>query len=223
MGVLRSVTAADIITKVRYEIQADARQFVDNELLRYINKSLNIIYSMLVDLESDLVLTGSETFNTVAGTETYDRATASMDDLWAMNKIWVSTYEPMEQVEEAERYDYVNQEEDGNTGGRSIPEKYYFAGDNIGLLPIPDAIYTVRATYYPDFTPLSSITSTIPFKNIFNLEIVECVIVIARNRNNKKFALQEVLHNIFADRAKRIMKKRRTILTSISPRLKRQA
>jgi hypothetical protein len=135
-----------------------------------------------------------------------------------MNKIWVDTYEPMEQAEEADRYDYVNQEEAGNTGARSIPDKYYLSGDNIGLLPIPDAIYTVRATYYPNFVPLSATTDSIPFKNIFNLEIVECIILLANNRNSKETALQQALLNIFTDRAKILAKKRRVLRTAISPR-----
>lgn len=218
MGTLRAVTAADLITKARYELRdTNTRVFEDAELLRYLNKSCDVIYSLLIDLESDMVLTGSENFNTVAGTETYDKAAQGFDDIWTMNQIWVDTYPPMEQVEESERYDYVNQEEAGNTGGRSIPEKYYFAGDNVGLLPIPDDVYTIRLTYYPNFVPLASTSATVPFKNLFNLELVESLLIFAKNRNQRNFNLNEALLNIFSDRAKRIVKKRRVRNVSIRP------
>jgi hypothetical protein len=206
MGSARAVTVADMTTLFNYELRnTHAKQWAKPETLAYINKWLEFIHAILTEQEADLVKTGSGSFDTVVGTELYDLSDNGMGDLIAPLVVWLSALGEIEQTEESNRMPHVISKEQGNTS-YSQPYSYYLEGDNIGLLPFPDDIYTVNVKYIPDYTPVT--TGSMPYKNIFNNVLVEGVKIIAKNREGYGTAIDAALMELFQDRAMSIIRKR---------------
>ncbi len=207
MGNARTVLISDMTTLFNYELRNSyAKQWESAETIAYVNKWLEFIHAILTDMESDLVKTGSGSFVTVAGTELYDLDANSMGDLMAPLTVWLSALGEIDAVEESERMVHVIAKEQGSTA-YSQPSGYYLEGDNIGLLPFPDDVYTVKLKYIPDYTTLTT-TSTMPYKNIFNNVLVEGVKIIAKNRESYGTAIDAALMELFQDKAIAILRKR---------------
>jgi len=220
MAAAQTVTAAQLITRFRYDLRDEnGHQWTDNELLSYINDSLELIYEILVDSDSELIRTGSGTFDTVSGTETYDMAANTMGDFWSPYKIWCPTDGPRELtlVNTDDRYDY---QIDATTWNQGEPYQYYLEGDTIGLLPIPDGIYQINLKYYPNFVPLSATTGNLPFKNLFNLQIQQAVNMKAKHRDMQNTGIETALMSLFQQRATAIMRRRSKRNYQTKPRFK---
>lgn len=212
MGAALSVTAANIITKVLYELRDPSGTNYNKdgayaELLGYINRCLEWLYEILVGVESELVRTGSGTITTVAGTQSYALSSNSMGDLWFPHRVWISTYQPMDQCEEADIYDAISANEGGQTS-RAQPDEYCIIGDYLWFKDVPDAAYTVNVRYFPNFVPLSATTSAMPYKNLFNNEVIEGVKILAKNRNEMSVSIDASLKDIFYQKAMKIVHKR---------------
>lgn len=221
MGAAETVAASALITRIRYELyDNDLTQYTDAELLAYINKSLEIIHELLIDEESELIRTGTGSFTTTAGTQSYDLSANTMGDLWLPYRVWISEYEPMTVCEEEDLYDAINEEEKGSTGHRTRPEVYCIVGEYMWFEDVPDDTYTVNLKYYPNFVPLASTASNMPLRNLFNQAVIEGVKVLAKHRNEQSVHVDAILKDIFQERALRIMRKRRKQVIKISPKLK---
>jgi len=220
MGAARTVTTTTIKTDVRYELRdEDKVLYSDAELLAYINKCLEMTYEILVYEKSELIRTGTGTVTTVAGTQSYALADNTMGDLWVPHRIWVDTYEPMDWCEEEDLYDTINEEEAGNTSHRSQPDEYCIVGDYLWFKEAPDDAYTVRLKYFPNFIPLTT-GGTMPYKNLFNQEIIEGVKLLAKYRNELDVQIESILKDLFQNRALKIMRMRRTKTIKITPKWK---
>lgn len=214
-----SITTTTLKSQIRYEIRdINSTQYTDAELLVYINKCLEIAYEELVNQKSELVRTGSGTITTVAGTQSYDLSANDMGDLWIPHRVWISEYEPMEMCEEKDLYDAINANE-GSTTSRTIPDEYCIIGDYIWFKDYPDDAYTVNIRYFPNFVPLSS-GGTMPYKNLFNQEVVEGVKFLAKHRNEKAIGVDATLKDIFHDRAMQLVYRRRAKSIGFHPRIK---
>ena len=223
MGSAATVAASSILSKVLYELNdRDGSNYNPDgtyaELLGYLNRCLEIIHQVLVDEESELVRTGTGTFNTVAGTQSYDLSTRSMGDLWAIHRVWLSEYEPMEMCEEEDLYDAINQNEGSNIS-RAQPEEYCLIGDYLWFREVPDAVYPVNIRYFPNFVALTATTSTMPYKNLFNNECIEGVKILAKHRNEIGVQVDAQLKDIFFARAMQIVRKRRTKNVRVTVRM----
>lgn len=221
MGDARTVTALQIITVCLYELRDIYgtnynRTGSHTEMLGYLNRCLDEIHHVLVDEKSELVRTGTGTITTVAGTQSYSLSSNSMGDLLIPHRVWISTYEPMSECEEEDLYDAINTEESGDTS-RTIPDAYCIVGDYIWFKDVPDDAYTVNLRYFPNFVPLSATTSTLPFKNLFNNELIEGVKILAKHRNDIGVNVDAVLKDIFRGVAIRVARKRRRRDVSIVP------
>jgi hypothetical protein len=172
-----------------------------------VNKWAEFLHDILTEHESDLVKTGSGDFVTVAGTEFYDLSDNDMGDLIVPLKVWVSGSAELEPCDESDRMEHVIAQEQGTTAYNE-PSHYYMEGDNIGLLPIPDAVYTIKLKYIPNFAGIAAITEAMPFKNIFNNAFVEGVKIIAKNREGYGTAVDAALMELFQDRCMSILRKR---------------
>jgi hypothetical protein len=220
MAAAQTVTAAQLITRIRYDLRdANAHQWSDSELLSYINDTLELIYEILVDCDSELIRTGSGTFDTVSGTEAYDLASNTMGDFWSPYRIWCPTAGPKEltQVNTDERYEY---QIDATTWNQGEPWFYYLEGDNIGILPIPDGIYQINLKYYPNFVPLATTAANMPLRNLFNLQVMEAVKMKAKNRDMVNTGIETALMSLFQERAAAIMRKRGKREYQMMPRFK---
>jgi hypothetical protein len=227
MAAARTITISDFIDQINYDLRnTKSVEFTDAEMLIHINRMFEMIYYILFDMNSELILSSGSTVSTVAGTETYALSSdfaANISDLWAPYRlegdnyreghcaVYITDsssviYEPLEMVEYAERYSYLIA---GSTS-RTRPVSFYIDGDNIGLLPVPDAVYTLTIDkYFPNFTPASAASENMPYKNIFNQAIGNGVKLLAKNRNDDSIAVETELMKIFTDAAKRIVKYRR--------------
>jgi hypothetical protein len=221
MAAAVTVTAAQLITRIRYELyDNNSTQYSDPELLAYINKSLEMIHEILVENRSELVRTGTGTITTVAGTPNYDLSANGMGDLWISHRVWVTGEELMEMIEEYDLYDSINAEEDGSTGHRSEPDEYCLIGEYIWFEETPDAIYTINLRYFPNFVPLAATTENMPLKNLFNQSIIEGSKVLAKHRNNFDIQIDAILKDIFQEQAMKIMRRRRIRPISIVPKMR---
>lgn len=232
MGDARTVAASDIITKVLYELRdPDGNNYNKDggyaELLGYINRCNELIYEILVDENSELVRTGSGTITTVAGTQNYTLADNDMGDFWLPTRlkhdryaVWISEYEPMQMCEEEDLYDAINANE-GSSTSQAMPERFCLIGGDIWFEDVPDAVYTVNLRYFPNFTPLADTDATMPYKNLFNNDIIEGVKLFAKHRNQIGVSIDATLKNMFQQRALRLSRLRRKDPVSITPRIRR--
>ena len=217
MGSARTVTAEDIQTRVNYELRNTYKvQFTPPETLAYINKWLEFTHQYLIESGSDLVRTGTGTITTVVNTEKYSLTDNDMGDLWTPYRVWPSEYDELEMALESDRQEYVTAQEQGVIA-YSIPNSYYIEGDYIGLLPFPDEIYTINIKYYPEFAPLALVTDTIPYRNLFNLQLEEGAKILAKNRENYGTSVDAALMELFKERAKSIvdMRQKRNVKLSV--------
>jgi len=224
MGNARTVTVENFIDQIAYELfDSDDIQFDhDTEMFEYVKKCVEMIYQILVDCNSELAATGSGTITTVAGTEAYDLSSNSMGDFWQPYKIDAdrdgaiyaidatdsssNVYPPLHMIEYKERFPY---RQAGSTS-RGRPTAFYLDSDNIGLLPVPDAAYTITVhKYFPNYVPLTGITSNMPYKNLFNLEIGEGIKLYAKTRNEQNANIEASLMAMFNERAMKLMRGRR--------------
>ncbi|MCP4585325.1 hypothetical protein [Pseudoalteromonas sp.] len=213
MAAARDVAASTIITQILYELRDPNGNNYNKdeayaELLGYINKCNEFVYEILIDEESELILTGSGTVTTVDGTQSYDLSSNSMGDLWFPDKVWITNYDPMTMCEKKDLDPAIQAEEYGDSS-RSIPDQYCLIGDYIWFKDVPDDAYTVNVRYFPNFTPLSAVTSYMPYKNLFNNEIIEGVCLYAKRRNELGFQAEAALKSLFMNKALKLMRKRR--------------
>ena len=218
MAAAQTYTVQEIIDVCNYELRNQhRRQYSDAEMLEYVRKCLELIYQCLVQEKSELIRTGYSNFPTVVGQEIYDLTATppNAGDFWSPYRIWLDTYEnsPLELCNEEERYTHIA------SGTNGQPQQFYLEGDNIGLLPFPDEIYTVRIKYYPNFVPPASGAVNMPFKNLFNLQIQEGVIMMAQNRESLNSTIHAALMEMFENRVHEIIKTRRLHTVSMRPKL----
>ena len=205
MGSAQAPTAGEIIAGVRYQLRdQNSKQYTDDELLTFLNDWNAEVYKALVYDQSELIRTGSGTITTVAGTETYSLSAVgvAMGDLWAPHRVWIAGYEPLELGVEDDRYDY---EQADGTFTRRQPESFYLTAGSMGFVPVPDAIYTVRVKYYPEFVPLASVMATMPYRNLFNQQIAYGVQLTAKARQMQNAAIETSMMQLHADIAHKIV------------------
>ncbi len=204
MGSARTVTGDTIISNVQTELRENTvnpRDFTSDILFIYLKKCHGLIYDILVEEESELVLTGTGDLTTVAGTEGYVLADNDMGDLIKLHTIWVSGCLPMTEVVESERYQYQLMEDDGDSSARQEPDQYYMEGGNVNLLAYPDQAYTVFVKYFPNFVPMAASTENMPLRNLFNSSIEEGIKLIAKHSHNRAINVDAALQQIFHDAA----------------------
>ncbi len=204
MGAARTVTGTIIISNVQTELRENTvtpRDFTSDILFIYLKKCHGLIYDILVEEESELILTGTGNFTTVAGTEGYVLADNTMGDLIKLHKIWVSGRDPMTEVVESERYQYQLMEDEGDSSARQEPDEYYMEGGKVNLLAYPDQAYTVYVKYFPNFVPMTASTENMPLRNLFNSSIEEGMKLIAKHSHNRAINVDAALQQIFHDAA----------------------
>ena len=219
MGDARTVAASSIITQALYELRDQPGTNYNSdgayaELLSYLNRCNEFIYEILVDEDSEMVRTGTGTITTVAGTQSYALSSNNMGDLWIPHRVWISGEDPMDQCEEADLYDAITENEAGGIS-RAEPEEYCIVGDYIWFKDVPDAAYTVNIRYFPNFIPLSATASNMPYKNLFNNEIIEGIKILSKHRNEIGVQVDAQLKEIFFQRAIRLTRKRNMKRVSI--------
>ena len=209
MATARSVTVGDIIDWANYELRnTGKKQYADAEMIVYVNKALELLYSLLVDDESPLVRTGSGTITLEAGTNEYSLSDNSMGDLWIPHRVWTSGSDPLDLVPEEEVVDYRETEEDGDTNARTEPQEFYLLADKVGFLPYPDDEYIYNFLYYPNYTAVADRDDVIPYKNLFNQQIVETTKLAAKDREGTPIGIEAAMIQIFQERALRLSHRR---------------
>ena len=222
MGDTRLVRATDIRDRVNLELRNQHKvQFEDPEILAYINKWLEFTHQYLIESDSELVRTGmgQVTITKDKEGEAFSMSGAGIGDLLVPYRVWIPGNEPMDMVPEMEKQPYLIDKELG-VDNTSVPVDFFIEGDNIAFLPFPDKDYIVKVKYYPDFEPLSVITETMPFRNLFNLQIEEGAKILAKNRENYGTSVDAALMEIFKERAKALAgmrEKRQLQFTSFNP------
>lgn len=235
MGSARTYTVANLITEVQFDLRDKLTnsRFETSEILAYFNRCYEMIFMLLVGMNSELAATGSGTITLVDGTETYALASNTMGDFWVPYKLYTQNrqgqdtyaiyltdassgiHDTLPMIPYEERFEYLQ----GGTASEAQPQGFYLFGDYIGFLPVPDAAYTCTiAKYFPNFVGLS-VNESCPFRNIFNQDILHGIQMFANNRNDKSnLAIETQLMDYFRERAMKIMGMRMEEKSKFSPR-----
>jgi hypothetical protein len=216
VGGARTVLVSNMTTRFNYELRnTDAVQWEAAETLEYLNKWGEFIQDILIEMESELIQTGSGTITTVAGTDEYLLSDNSMGDLVAIpggdtasnSRVRLSGVGALILGYRGDRTAQLILKDNGTTSYNQ-PGKYYLHNNYFCVLDIPDAVYTIYIQdYMPNWVTLI-ITSAMPYQNIFNNVFVEGVKVIAKNRENYGSAIDASLMELFQDRILSVLRKR---------------
>jgi len=209
MAAARTVAITDFYQNILYELRDPEGNIYNKdgayaELARYLRRCCELIHDILLDLESEIILTGTGTIATVDGTQSYDLSANTMGDLVLPEKIWITNYERMEVCERWEIDDAIQQEEISDSS-RGVPERYCIIGDYIWFETVPDDAYTVNFRYFPNYTDPAT---SMPYKNIFNNDITEGVLLFAKRRNERDMGVEAILKDMFLRRASKIIRRR---------------
>lgn len=217
-------TVAESITQISYELRNDAGEFTSPELLAYHNRVCEILHFTLVRMESDLVRTGTCSFVTVAGTQSYDLTAASplpaLTDFLIPHRVWVSTYPPMDMCEEIDLYEGINEEEDSQTGHRAQPYSYCILNQTMWFKEVPDAVYTIEVRYFPNFATLAATSADIPHHGLFDQAIAQSVILLAKNRDDQSVSLEGQLMSMIEAEALKVLGRRTKIQKKITVKVR---
>lgn len=175
-------TAADIINRVRVYIQDTAKTLVpdDTDLLAMLNNNLAVVHDFLVSIESNLVY-GTYDILTAAGKQKYTTV-FTFDSLRRDGLLVSGETRPLTEIteEQAARAPAVNQK----------PLKYFLCADQkIGFWPIPDAVYTITASYQKPVAALDNTESPMPYNGIFNTVVTLLTAIDAREINERDSSL----------------------------------
>ena len=202
-------TAQAIIdaTQARYK-DPGKTQWGDSELLGYINAAIDYIHKLLIGNRSEMALKYPDiAITTTAGTEAYGLP----PDFWAIYEgersertgvhlvngtgfAWLSECSPGDSVEMT-----------GASTGQ--PSRYYITADKIGLLPVPDAAYTIRPRYYFQ-SPAVALAGSMPWNGLFNEAIKSFTSSRALARNGMVVAGELEIYNELERQAMAIIVKR---------------
>jgi hypothetical protein len=200
------MTPDNLITELDYVLQNESGDFTRPELLSYLNRALEMIYSALVIKKSEFVRTGTGSFSTIIGTQSYDLTGVDtpVTDLWVLHRVWLTGESLMKHCAEEDLYDTINAEEDSETGHRCEPQNYCLIGNTLWFKESPDAIYTVNLRYFPSFTALT-LGGSMPYNDAANLPVKDMLILLAKNRLKTNDNLHFQLWQLTTQASGRIM------------------
>lgn len=164
-----SITAQNIIdVSLARARDPHETQWTDAQLLAHLNKGVHYLHSKLIGHQVDWATTKiGIAIPTVDGTELYNLPS----DFWSMHPgnginetgVWLNkttSYSFLAPVDQRESVLGIGSDE-------AEPTRYYLTETQIGLLPVPDAVYTLMLRYY--FSPITmTLTTVMPYGNIFN-------------------------------------------------------
>lgn len=203
------VTIGSIVQQINWELRNTGAQYSPAEINGYLNRSMELLYQVLCSEESPLILKGTGKLQIDESAMEYDLSNFDMGDLWFVHRCWIPGSDPMELTDEENKYTYIQQVEDGGVYGDSEPTQYYLVGDStIGFLPPPDQQYTVNVVYFPNYVPIDTPASPMPYRNFFNQEIVEVAKMFAKNRESTPLGIDAVMMELFQTRALDVSRKR---------------
>lgn len=162
-----TVTAQTLIDNSIARLKDDAKtQWTDAKMLNLVNKAVDYVHRILVNLNSALVVS-SDDITVVAATQEYNLS-GNLDNFWRMaeNGVYFAGEDPLTPItlEDARRA--------GTTTTDTAPTAFYLTDTAIGLVYIPTATSaaaypTLTCWHYTQPTTLA-LTSTMPYKNLFN-------------------------------------------------------
>lgn len=203
-------TAQTVIdgTLVRQQ-DASKTLWTDAELLIYANKAVDYLAQLLIN-RNDIYGTKAGSITTVDGTETYTLADNSMTDFVAMYQgakasesgMWIDD-SFLSPCRITERVSYTDSSE-------GEPEKYYITATSIGLLPVPDAVYTVSLLYFYKPTTLLVGTS-MPYNDVFNGAIGAFIDSMAAARAEQDISNITQLYNELEKQALGVIRNRNAV------------
>lgn len=145
--------------------------FPDDVVTRYVNEALAELYEIVSDQFQGYYDT-TATAVTVAGTQTVNLP-ASFYELRALDRqVETERYVPLRRINLIEQY---------RLQGRGAPLGYMLHGGTapgtVRLFPIPDAVYTLRFTYEPLFTPLALDADSFDFRNGWEELVIQAALL----------------------------------------------
>ena len=148
----------------------DETQWADAELLAYLNKAYSFTHQLLIRQHSPLVVTSGDLTVSTGTTSITLATTGNLPNFWGMAPKGVYFAEvgvPLTPIS------YEDKIREGTTTSDSLPTMYYLTDTEIGLANIPTktaiAIGTVLYCRYYKANTALSLTTAMPYKNLFNV------------------------------------------------------
>jgi len=175
-------SADDIIKRVRVYIQDTAKTLVpeDADLLAILNNNLAIVHDLLVSIESNLVY-GTYDITTAAGQQTYTTV-FTYDTLRRDGLLVAGERRPLGAITEAQALQ--------NAGASGKPRCYFLRADQkIGFWPVPDAVYTITASYQKPPAEITDTQAAMPYNGLFDTALALLCAIDAREINERDSSL----------------------------------
>ena len=196
-------------------------QWSDAELLAWLNKGVNYLHQILINNQIDWAVTDkSAAVSTVDGTELYDLET----DFWGMVEGDSAKGETGVWLDKTTSYAFLTpcdqRESVKHTGAdEGEPTQYYLTGTQIGLLSVPDDVYTLYYRYYTSPVTLALATS-MPYSDLFNEPLSSFMSSRALTRNGMMASGEMAIYNELESQALAIARRRTPIPNRIKVRFK---
>lgn len=179
--------------------------FTDVLLTEFINEAIAELFE-LVTGQFEGYYDTSTTVTTTAGVQTVDLP-ADLYILRALDReLDAERHAPLSRIGYGDTYRYQ---------GRGSPRAYMLWGGSTSsqpgtarLFPVPDAVYTLRVTYQPLFTPLSADGDTFDFRNgwqemVFQAALLRCDQREERPLNDRLALIERAKERIISSAGKR--------------------
>lgn len=150
----RSVAVSVIMTRARRwaNMERDTDFVSDAELLEYVDSAWTRLYALYAKAWPERFQT-TQTVTTSSGTATYALPADYLGTISVDCQVG-SVYYPLPLIEEYQRNDF-------QTGYSVNPAGYRVIGENLVVIPTPTATLSIRHTYLPTATPITSSATTI--------------------------------------------------------------
>jgi hypothetical protein len=150
--VARAVLVSDIMIGARERIDDAGGALVeDTPLILYINQAFGKYYDVLVSADPAF-FQAEATVTTVAGTRSYNLPSDWFGTMFVDRLVSGDQYLPVERLRPDQRLLFTE---------RGEPRRYQIEAGKLALYPKPDTVYTVRHTYVPVWTAITSNGQTI--------------------------------------------------------------
>ena len=179
-------TVANILISLRYDLQdMEVNQFIDPELVDYLNRSLAVLDSKLAAKQSDWVHKTDAAFTLVSG----EKEVAYPADMKTVRSVWEGS-----NLIVKKNVDYIYIQRKYVSTGR--PYCFAIEGTNLIFDYTADQEYTLTVHYNKKSTALTA-SGSMPFNDEFNLVLQQGAALYAKNRINRISGFDAMFNDMF--------------------------
>ena len=184
---MATATVASVITSMRYDLRdGSTLQYVDLELVEYLNRALRVLDATLSGLKSGWVSNEDTATKLLITENSSTKSTAAI----VVREVWIGS----DQLEKKDHdVIYYKRQFISDTGQ---PDYFAEEGTNLIFERTADQEYDLEIYYDKRATALTAV-GNMPYDDEFNDPLREAAIILAKRRNEYDVNLDAVLHDFF--------------------------